>query len=71
LLNKTLILYNKFLKRKKIENSQWVFWCKQNKTNKEKEEVIIEAILTQQTNWNNVLKAMANLKKAKKIPFEQ
>ena len=66
MLNKTLDIYNKILKRQKIENSQWAFWCKQKKTNKEKEEVIIEAILTQQTNWNNVQKAMVNLKKAKK-----
>lgn len=61
-----MIFYKKFSKKYPIVNSQWAFWCKRKKSIKEKEKVIIEAILTQQTNWNNVEKAMTNLKKANK-----
>ncbi|MCX8016114.1 MAG: endonuclease [Patescibacteria group bacterium] len=61
-----LVFYKKFSKKYPIVNSQWAFWCKKNKSIKEREKVIIEAILTQQTNWNNVEKAMANLEEVNK-----
>ena len=66
LLNKILSFYHQAQKQIKIEDSQWQLWCKPRKTLKEKEWVIIESILTQQTNWNNVEQAMANLENAKK-----
>ncbi len=44
---------------------QWSLWCKRPKTEKEREEVIIGAILTQRTNWKNVEIAINNLKKAR------
>ena len=44
---------------------QWKLWCKRPKTKKEREEVIIGAILTQRTNWKNVDLAINNLKKAR------
>ena len=44
---------------------QWKLWCKRPKTEKEREEVILGAILTQRTNWNNVELVIANLKAAK------
>jgi endonuclease-3 related protein len=44
---------------------QWQLWCKRPKTEREREEVIIGAILTQRTNWKNVELALNNLKKAK------
>jgi len=40
---------------------QWSLWCKRPKTWREKERVIIEAILTQRTNWKNVTTAVGNL----------
>jgi len=46
-------------------NGQWRLWRKRSKTLKEKEEILIGAILTQRTNWRNVELAMSNLKKAK------
>ena len=56
----------KTLKRKyNISKSQWQLWCKRKKTEKEREEIIIGAILTQRTNWKNVELAIKNLKKAK------
>lgn len=44
---------------------QWSLWCKRPKTRKEKEEVLIGAILTQRTNWRNVELAMNNLKRVR------
>jgi len=44
---------------------QWSLWCKRPKNKKEREEVIIGAILTQRTNWKNVKLALGNLKKAR------
>ena len=44
---------------------QWSLWCNRPKTEQEREEVIIGAILTQRTNWKNVELALNNLKKAK------
>lgn len=45
---------------------QWNLWRKHPKSVKEKEEVIIGSILTQQANWKNVEKTMDNLKNAGK-----
>ena len=44
---------------------QWKLWCKRPKTGKEREEVLIGAILTQRTSWKNVELAVNNLKNAK------
>jgi endonuclease-3 related protein len=49
---------------------QWKLWCKRPKSEKEREEVILGAILTQRTNWNNVQMAIDNLKKANIISLE-
>ena len=48
-----------------MPKGQWILWCKRPKTRREREEVIIGAILTQRTNWKNVEMALNNLKKAK------
>lgn len=42
---------------------QWCLWSKRPKTLAEKEEVAIGAILTQNTNWRNVEKAIDGLKR--------
>lgn len=44
---------------------QWQLWCKRPKTDREREEVLIGAILTQRTNWKNVELALNNLKESK------
>jgi len=46
-------------------SGQWKLWCKRPKSEKERTEVIIGAVLTQRTNWKNVQLAINNLKKAK------
>jgi len=40
---------------------QWSVWCKRPKTLADRERIIIEAILTQHTNWRNVERAVEKL----------
>lgn len=63
---KIIGLYDYLLKKHGKPQEQWEVWCKRPKTAKERELVIIGAILTQRTNWKNVELAMKNLK-AKKL----
>lgn len=42
---------------------QWTAWCKRPKTDKERELVLVESVLTQRANWNNVELAVKNLRK--------
>ncbi len=58
-------LYKQLKKKYGPPRGQWSIWCKRPKTEKEREEVIIEAILTQRANWNNVKLAFENLKREK------
>ena len=58
-------LYKELRGKYGVPKGQWILWCKRPKTRKEREEVIIGAILTQRTNWKNVEMALNNLKKAK------
>lgn len=58
-------LYGELEKQYGEPEGQWRLWCKRPKTDREREEVIIGAILTQRTNWKNVELAVNNLKKAK------
>lgn len=46
-------------------SGQWSLWCKRPKTITEREQVMIEAILTQRANWRNVVSAVAHLKRAR------
>lgn len=64
-MNKIEGLYLKLKQKYGNPKGQWTLWCKRPKTEDEKEEVIIGAILTQRTNWKNVEMALNNLKKAK------
>ncbi len=58
-------LYKELKRKYGLPKGQWVLWCKRPKTRKEREEVMIGAILTQRTNWKNVELALNNLKRAK------
>lgn len=58
-------LYKELKGKYGAPKGQWKLWCKRPKTGREREEVIIGAILTQRTNWKNVELALNNLKKAK------
>ena len=57
-------IYKALKKQYGKPEGQWKLWCKRPKTEKEKEQVIIESILTQRANWKNVCYAISNLKAA-------
>lgn len=63
--NKIFGLYQELRKKYGHPKGQWVLWCRRPKANKEKEEVVIGAILTQRANWRNAELALANLKRAR------
>jgi len=58
-------LYKELKRKYGMPEGQWKLWCRRPKIEREREEVIIGAILTQRTNWKNVELALNNLKKAK------
>ncbi|MBI4652902.1 hypothetical protein HY750_01480 [Candidatus Kuenenbacteria bacterium] len=58
-------LYKELKKKYGRPQGQWNLWCKRPKTEEEREEVAMGAILTQRTNWKNAELALSNLKKAK------
>lgn len=60
--NRIRKLYKDLLQKHGEPQGQWKLWCKRPKTAPEKEEVIIGAVLGQNTNWNNAEKAILNLK---------
>lgn len=62
---KVLELYKELKKKRGSPKGQWKLWCKRPKTEKEREEVVIGAILTQRTNWKNVEMALKNLEREK------
>ncbi|MCM8769791.1 MAG: hypothetical protein NC911_09050 [Candidatus Omnitrophica bacterium] len=62
---KSLIPFFEELKKQYGQPSgQWALWCKRPKNWAEREQVAIEAILTQRANWLNVQQAVENLEKA-------
>ncbi len=63
-MNKLQKIYRELRKRHGHPKDQWLHWCKRPKSKADKERVIMGAILTQQTNWNNVCQALDNLNKA-------
>lgn len=60
--NKISLLYKKLLKIYGKPEGQWKLWCKRPKNTRQREEVIIGAILTQRANWKNATLAIDNLK---------
>ena len=58
-------LYQELKRKNGGAGPQWRLWRKRKKTEKDREEIIIGAILTQRTNWKNVELAIGNLKDAK------
>ena len=57
--------YQELEKKYGKPKGQWRLWCKRKKSEREREKVIIGAVLTQRTNWKNVEFCLVNLKKAK------
>lgn len=57
-------IYHKLYQQYGKPQNQWRLWCRRPKTATQRQKVIIEAILTQRTNWKNVELAMRNLTEA-------
>jgi endonuclease-3 related protein len=72
-MSKTKIykLYLRLLKKYGLANKFWKKWCKIKKNKKDKEEILIGAILTQRTNWKNVELALKNLRETKVLSIEK
>ena len=64
-------LYKELKNKYGRPKGQWTLWCKRPKTEREREEVLIGAILTQGTNWKNVELAINNLEKAKAVSLKK
>ena len=64
-------IYLRLLKKYGLANKFWKQWCKIKKTKRDKEEILIEAILTQRTNWKNVGLSLENLRKAKVLSIKK
>lgn len=64
-MNKKFLNFLKKIEKERGLMEQWKVWCKKRKSLKDRERIVIEAILTQRTNWKNVEKAMKNLEKGK------
>jgi len=52
-------------------DKQWNTWLKKNKSFANRERIIIGAILTQNTSWQNVEKALSNLRKNKLLNLKK
>jgi len=70
-MNKFEKLYKELKRKYGKPKEQWDLWCKRSKSEKEREEVIIGAILTQRTTWKNVELSLNNLKDRKLISFKK
>ena len=64
-------LYLSLLKKYGKPEGFWKKWCKRRKTKKDKEEIVLGAILTQRTNWKNVELVLRNLRRAKVLSIER
>jgi endonuclease-3 related protein len=56
-------LYRRLRRNYGKPEGQWKMWCRRPKNLRDREEVVVGAVLTQNTNWKNVEYAVANLKK--------
>lgn len=69
--NNVYSLYLKLMKKYGRVGKWWPEWCCLKKSLNLRQEIALGAILTQQTNWHNVEKALNNLKKAKLLSIEK
>ncbi len=70
-MTKVYQLYLSLLRKYGKPRDFWRKWCKKQKTKKDKEEIILGAILTQRTSWKNVELALKNLREAKILSVEK
>jgi len=68
---KIYTIYEELRKKYGKPEGQWKLWCKRPKTKEDKEQVIIESILTQRANWQNVCYAISRLKERGLLSLEE
>ena len=61
--NKVYGIYRNLLKKYGDPEKIWPQWCAKKKTEKDRELIVIGAILTQRTSWRNAHLALENLKR--------
>ena len=64
-------LYLSLSKKYGTPKEFWKKWCKRNKTWQDKEEIVLGAILTQRTSWQNVELVFKNLREANILSIEK
>lgn len=70
-MTKVYKLYLSLLKKYQAPQEFWQKWCKVRKTRQDRVSIVLGAILTQRTNWQNVELALKNLKEARALSIEQ
>lgn len=70
-MTKIYKLYLSLLRKYQEPQEFWKEWCKVGKTRQDRVAIILGAILTQRTNWQNVELAIKNLKQAKTLSIER
>lgn len=63
--------YLSLLKKHGKPSGFWKKWCKDKKTKKDREEIVVGAILTQRTNWRNVELALENLRRERILSIQK
>ena len=64
-------LYQLLRKKYGKPQGQWTLWCRRPKSIREREEIIIGSVLTQNTNWQNVEIALRKLKKENLLSLDR
>ncbi|MDP3994790.1 MAG: endonuclease [bacterium] len=68
--NEIYTLYKELLEKYGSPEKIWPQWCAKKKTEKDRELVVIGAILTQRTSWHNAHLALENLKKERLLSLK-
>ncbi len=63
-------LYLSLSKKYGTPKEFWKKWCKRNKTWQDKEEIVLGAILTQRTSWQNVEMVLKKMREAGTLSIE-
>ncbi|MBI2053831.1 MAG: hypothetical protein HYT36_00655 [Candidatus Staskawiczbacteria bacterium] len=69
--NKIYNIYLSLAGKYKKPDAFWREWCKEKKNRGERERIVLGAILTQRTSWQNVEMALKNLAEARALSIEK
>ena len=69
--NRIYNLYQNLYKKYGRPDKYWPDWCSKNKTLRQREIILIGAILTQRTSWHNAEMALRNLEKSRLLSLRK